>query len=217
VKYFEYSDVLSFVLTDLPLFYFLLMQMNEVTQALEVQLGPDTTELSMRFGLNSGQVTGGVLLGDRARFQLFGDTVNTAARMESTGMRGKIQLSQSTADLIVSAGKGNWIRPREEIVSAKGKGSLQTYWLEINRSAGNNAISRSASVEDSLRLGGDISDSSSGDNKEVVMSSMTQVTTKQHRLIDWMSEVLLEYVKQIVSAAPCNQGQEFNILCRFPR
>jgi hypothetical protein len=158
-----------------------------------------------------------VLLGDRARFQLFGDTVNTAARMESTGMRGKIQLSQSTADLIVSAGKGNWIRPREEIVSAKGKGSLQTYWLEINRSAGNNAISRSTSVKESLTSGGDISDSSSGDNKEVVMSSMTQVTTKQHRLIDWMSEVLLEYVKQIVSVAPCNQGQEFNFLCRFPR
>ena len=46
----------------------------EVTHALEVHLGPDTTELTMRFGLNSGQVTGGVLKGDRARFQLFGDT-----------------------------------------------------------------------------------------------------------------------------------------------
>lgn len=192
--------------------------MNEVTQALEVQLGPDTTELSMRFGMNSGQVTGGVLLGDRARFQLFGDTVNTAARMESTGMRGKIQLSQSTADLIVSAGKGNWIRPREEIVSAKGKGSLQTYWLEINRSAGNNALSRSASVEESHRFGGNSSDSSAGDNK-VVMSSMGNVTTKQHRLIDWMSEVLLEYVKQIVSAFFSVEGRvqfySFGLVSRY--
>eukprot|EP00934_Nitzschia_sp_Nitz4_P001273 Nitzschia sp. Nitz4//scaffold289_size23394//2//2242//NITZ4_008474-RA/size23394-augustus-gene-0.42-mRNA-1//-1//CDS//3329545813//1273//frame0 len=68
-----------------------LVKMHEVTQALEVRLGPDTTDLSMRFGLNSGQVTGGVLRGDRARFQLFGDTVNTAARMESTGERGRIQ------------------------------------------------------------------------------------------------------------------------------
>ena len=51
-----------------------LQTMHDVTHALEVQLGPDTTELSMRFGLNSGQVTGGVLKGDRARFQLFGDT-----------------------------------------------------------------------------------------------------------------------------------------------
>jgi len=58
--------------------------MNSLLPTLEVELGPDTAELGMRFGLHSGPVTAGVLRGERARFQLFGDTVNTCARIETT-------------------------------------------------------------------------------------------------------------------------------------
>lgn len=87
---------------------------------LEVTLGPGTADLQLRFGLNSGPVTAGVLRGERARFQLFGDTVNTAARMESNGIRNKIHISQSTADLLVAAGKGHWVTMRDELVEAKG-------------------------------------------------------------------------------------------------
>ena len=61
--------------------YDCLVKMCEVTKELESQLGPDTTELSMRIGLHSGPVTAGVLRGERARFQLFGDTVNTGIQL----------------------------------------------------------------------------------------------------------------------------------------
>lgn len=55
-----------------------LYKLNElVTADLSISLGPDTADLGMRFGLHSGPVTAGVLRGERARFQLFGDTVNT--------------------------------------------------------------------------------------------------------------------------------------------
>ena len=50
-------------------------KMNAVVQKLEVTLGPDTSDLAIRIGLNSGAVTAGVLRGEKSRFQLFGDTV----------------------------------------------------------------------------------------------------------------------------------------------
>jgi Adenylate and Guanylate cyclase catalytic domain len=85
--------------------------------------------LCLRCGLNSGPVTAGVLIGEKSRFQLFGDTVNTASRMESTGEPNRIQVSALTADLLKVAGKMYWVRPREELVHAKGKGNIQTFWI----------------------------------------------------------------------------------------
>merc|ERR1712241_228571 len=90
-------------------------EMISLTKSLEVTLGPDTSDLAMRFGLHSGQVTAGVLRGQKLRFQLFGDTVNTAARMESNGKPNKIQVSQSTADLLKKAKKNRWLHAREEM------------------------------------------------------------------------------------------------------
>jgi class 3 adenylate cyclase len=61
---------------------------RQLTKKLEVTLGPDTGDLTMRAGLHSGPVTAGVLRGERSRFQLFGGTfVHVAARLlyRSTG------------------------------------------------------------------------------------------------------------------------------------
>lgn len=82
--------------------------------------------------------------------QLFGDTVNTASRMESTSERGCIQLSSSTAALIRRAGKGNWLKPREDPVKAKGKGLLYTFWAipPQEKMGGSGTLSRSESMTD---------------------------------------------------------------------
>lgn len=83
----------------------ILTTMRKLTRQMESSLGPDTGELMLRIGLHSGPVTAGVLRGERARFQLFGDTMNTAARMEQTGTKNRIQISETTAGCLHAGGK----------------------------------------------------------------------------------------------------------------
>ena len=56
---------------------------------------------------------------------------NTASRMESTSLRDRIQLSEETAKLLKEAGKKHWLVEREDKIFAKGKGEMQTHWLDI--------------------------------------------------------------------------------------
>jgi hypothetical protein len=51
--------------------------------------------------------------------------------METTGQCDQIQVSQETSELLVAAGRGDWLTARETKVEAKGKGELQTYWLSV--------------------------------------------------------------------------------------
>ncbi|KAL7535616.1 hypothetical protein ACHAXR_006607 [Thalassiosira sp. AJA248-18] len=109
-------------------------KVREVCGRLERE-GLDTAKLDMRFGIHSGSTTAGILRGTKSRFELFGDTINTASRMESTGLEGKIQVSEETAELIRRDGKPRWLIKRDTMITAKGKGELQTYWVEPQRAS----------------------------------------------------------------------------------
>jgi guanylate cyclase len=81
--------------------------------------------LQLRIGLASGPVVGGVIGHQRILFDLWGDTVNTASRMQSSGIAGRIQVAQSTRDLL---GDGCAFEEREP-VEVKGLGQMTTYLL----------------------------------------------------------------------------------------
>ncbi len=81
-------------------------------------------ELQVRVGLASGGVVGGVIGSRRILFDLWGDTVNTAARMESSGVPGQIHLASSTRALL-----GDRYVFEERQVEVKGLGSMTTFLL----------------------------------------------------------------------------------------
>ena len=81
--------------------------------------------IQVRIGLASGPVVAGVIGARRLQFDLWGDTVNLASRMESSGVAGRIQVAASTRDLL---GERFALEPRE--VEVKGLGPLVTYLVE---------------------------------------------------------------------------------------
>jgi class 3 adenylate cyclase len=171
-----------------------LHKMKELTLKLEVILGPDTTDLELRVGINSGQVTAGVLHGERSPFQLFGDCVNTAARMKSTSKRSHIQISSQTAYLLMKQGRASWVKARGEAVAANGKRKMQTFWLRprgesaLISKKNNRTITESRAIEKApiceSDSGGDFVDLDSDiDEEDDVSVPLEEILTKTQRLV----------------------------------
>jgi class 3 adenylate cyclase len=81
--------------------------------------------LDVRIGVHTGSVIAGVIGAVRFSYDIWGDTVNTASRMESHGLAGRIQISRETRDRISDAFV---VEPRG-FIDVKGKGEMETWWL----------------------------------------------------------------------------------------
>ncbi|XP_010362016.2 adenylate cyclase type 4 isoform X2 [Rhinopithecus roxellana] len=83
----------------------------------------------LRVGLNHGPVVAGVIGAQKPQYDIWGNTVNVASRMESTGVLGKIQVTEETAWALQSLGYTCYSRG---VIKVKGKGQLCTYFLNTD-------------------------------------------------------------------------------------
>lgn len=111
-----------------------LEQLTEFALALKETLNNINKEsfnnLLLRIGINQGPITAGVIGVKKPHFDMWGNTVNVASRMESTGRAGSIQVVEETADILRHFG---FEFEQRGLVSVKGKGKLMTFYLTGRR------------------------------------------------------------------------------------
>jgi guanylate cyclase len=107
------------------------------TVALAMRDYARTSPMTLRIGINSGPVVAGVIGTTKFQYDVWGDTVNTASRMESHAQPDTIQVSEATYELI----KDDFRCAPRGPIEVKGKGVLETWYLESGRSGGVSQIS----------------------------------------------------------------------------
>jgi len=90
------------------------------------------TELQMRIGVHSGPVVAGVIGKHKFTYDIWGNTVNVASRMESSGSPGRVHISAQTADLLDSS----FVLESRGMVKAKGLGEVATFFVTDHQRSG---------------------------------------------------------------------------------
>ena len=98
------------------------LDMNEAIERFNGQSG---YELRMRIGIDTGAVVAGVIGKRKFLYDLWGDVVNTASRMESHGVAGRIQITDATRQRLSEA----FMLEERGIIDVKGKGGMHTWFL----------------------------------------------------------------------------------------
>lgn len=103
----------------------------DMLDAVRKQGAMGSLGFELRIGINSGPVVAGVIGRKRFLYDLWGDAVNTAGRMQTDGTPGRIQITRATYELL----KDEFVCEPRGTVSIKGKGEMETWYLIGRREA----------------------------------------------------------------------------------
>jgi len=103
----------------------------DMLDAVREQGAVGSLGFELRIGINSGPVVAGVIGRKRFLYDLWGDAVNTAGRMQTDGTPGRIQITRATYDLL----KDEFVCEPRGTVLIKGKGEMETWYLVARREA----------------------------------------------------------------------------------
>jgi hypothetical protein len=126
--------------------------------------------------------------------------MNTTARIETTGKKNMIHLSEETAHLLQAFGKGHWVKLREDRVNAKGKGELTTYWL-VKEDGPQSTTSSGNSPSDGDEDAADSDNENDGDRAVLIDAAIVEtnaLTEKIQRLVKWNAEVISKILKEVI-------------------
>jgi class 3 adenylate cyclase len=94
-------------------------------EAVDVIAKVTGVKLQARIGVHTGPIVAGVIGTHKFAYDVWGDTVNTASRMESHSLPGRIQISAATRNLL----DNRFIFESRGTIEVRGKGSMQTFFL----------------------------------------------------------------------------------------
>jgi diguanylate cyclase (GGDEF)-like protein len=141
--------------------------LNEIGQFTDTDHKP----LNLRIGMHTGPVMAGVIGTKKFVFDLWGDTVNIASRMESQGVPGSIQVTTAAYHRL----RDKYLFEKRGVIHIKGKGEMQTYFL-----LGKRGDQRSDRILEEIRQKGEASYGLSRAQKELQTLSLSDNLTGIH-------------------------------------